>query len=238
MLLLLSLLLGMHRSFAQEKNDTINIDFGAAATVSPAGWNNVTNAKTGTIENLVNTKQLSTGISIAVTRPFNTFNPNGLVADDTLGIPANASKDSFYGNTTRFNGAVVPSSEVSLSNLHLETAYSFTFFASRGNVTDNRETQYLVEGETTVVVKLNASKNTSKVVRTIPVIPKEDGTIKITVEKGSNNNNNNNNNATVFFYLGAMKIAYVNKVAPGPKAITLQSPNGEEQLKAGKVTSI
>ncbi|MFC6999142.1 T9SS type A sorting domain-containing protein [Rufibacter roseus] len=207
-LLFVGLNLMAFAGFSQSDRTIINIDFGPDNQMSAAPWNNVTNAKTGSVADLLNSEGQPTGLTITVTDPFNSWNLNGVTADDTLGIPYSASRESFYGNVGLFNGGEFPFASVTLSNLDVTKAYSFAFFASRADVNDNRETLYTVEGHTTETATLNATRNVSRMARVSNIKPKEDGTIIIAVEPGPNNNN-----GSKFYYLSAMRISYSNTVA-------------------------
>ncbi|MFC6999140.1 GDSL-type esterase/lipase family protein [Rufibacter roseus] len=229
--LLFSVGLFSTNGFAQESKEIINIDFGPDNQKSASPWNNITNAKTGSVSDLISDYGTNTGISIAITDPFNSWNLNGVTADDTLGIPYSASRESFYGNTVYFNNATIPFSSLTLSNLDVTKAYSFAFFAARADVNDNRETLYTVEGLTSGSATLNATRNVSKMARVSNIKPKEDGTIIIVVEPGPNNNNSSG-----FFYISALRISYM--AERGPKSLSLISPIGTQEFKAGKDATI
>lgn len=181
----------------------IDIDFGADSRTTGGTWNNITDPKEGSVENLINREGVETGISISIVDPFNLVNSNGLDADEDLDIPSSASGDSFYGNTGSFGDGNTPTAGFLITGLHPDTAYDFSFFASRGGVSDNRETNYTVEGETTETVSLDAANNESALAVVQNMYPKEDGTIIVSLEAGENNTNSDK-----FYYLGAMRIVY------------------------------
>ncbi|MFC7000134.1 SGNH/GDSL hydrolase family protein, partial [Rufibacter roseus] len=233
-LLLLLFNITFINGYAQNSRETINIDFGSGSQRSPAPWNNISDPNAGAVANLTTDQGYLTGISIAITSPFNAMNNVTATADDTLGIHPMAATDNFYGNTSSFGGKTVPMAVLTISNLDVTKAYSFAFFGNRASVSENRETLYTVEGLTNPdPVALNVSSNTSKMVRVSNVMPKEDGTITVVVEKGPNNRN-----STGFYHISAMKISYVNTVDRGPKAVTVKYPNGAEEIKAGREISI
>ncbi|MFC6999141.1 T9SS type A sorting domain-containing protein [Rufibacter roseus] len=196
--------------YSQSSRSTINIDFGSASQKSPEPeWNNITDPTAGAVANLTNDQGVQTGISIAITSPFNAMNNVTATADDTLGIHPMAATDNFYGNTNAFGGKTIPTVVLTISNLDVTKAYSFAFFGNRASVSENRETLYTVEGLTNPdPVGLNVSSNTSKMVRVSNVMPKEDGTITVVIEAGPNNVN-----GTGFYHISAMKISYSNTVA-------------------------
>ncbi|MGV3539105.1 MAG: hypothetical protein ACO1OQ_04800, partial [Rufibacter sp.] len=233
LILLLAIILPSANGFCQARRDTINIDLGRGNRTTAGGWNNLIDQKAGAIGNLINSRGNNTGVSVAVTDPFNSINEANYAADDSLNIPLSASRDSFWGSTNFLEGAQEPTGGVTFSNLQVGTAYNFEFFASRGNVTNNRVSKYVVEGTTRQEVNLNASRNTSNVVRVRNVMPKADGAITVTAMEGVGNNDPNGT-----FFLGVIKVNYLNSVDPGPKSVKVKFPNGAEELKAGKPARI
>lgn len=220
--------------YAQTTRETINIDFGSGSQRSPVPWNNISDPTAGAVADLTTDQGYSTGISIAITSPFNAMNNVTATADDTLGIHPMAATDNFYGNTSAFGGKTIPMAVLTISNLDVDKAYSFAFFGNRASVSENRETLYTVEGLTNPdPVALNVSSNTSKMVRVSNVMPKPDGTIMVVVEKGPNNKN-----TTGFFHISAMKISYASTVDRGPKSVKVKYPNGAEEWKAGREVAI
>ncbi|NIJ46420.1 lysophospholipase L1-like esterase [Wenyingzhuangia heitensis] len=212
-------------------NNALLVDFGINTNTSAANWNNLTDPlATGSLSNLVNNGGTTTNISLAVTDAFNYINEFGTTkAGQSLGIPATATADSFFGNTTEFEGKTETSGAIAYSNFDPDTDLTLTIYASRVNYedTDNREAQYTIEGLTTETVYLDAENNTNNFVTTT-VKPKADGTLTITVSKGPNNNNPNG-----FFYLGAMVVEY-----DSTPSITVSNPNGGEFWQQGKITKI
>ena len=181
--------------------DSVLVDFGNIESDSP--WNNISNPINGSINNLLNNKNESTGYSISVIDPFTNVNRNGASSpDSSLDISSNAARDSFFVNAGAFGGSINPIGELLLDNLNPNIEYEFSFFASRMGVSDNRETQYKILGRTEETLLLNVSSNTQNSVGAI-LKPNQDGIIRITVTKGSNNTN-----SAGFAYLGAMKISY------------------------------
>lgn len=207
------------------QTDTILVDFGSI--LSPHPWNNVTSAKTGQIGGLLNVFGSTTSYGIRVFDEFNAINTNGTTSPNvSLGIPSEASEDSFYGNTVDFGGDTQPTGGVELYNLNPAEQYTLTIFASR-LATDNRETKYVITGANQQMLFLNASNNTSNEV-TATLYPANDGTINIVASPGANNNNSYN-----FFYLGALKVSFKKE-----RYLHLNSPNGGEFWQVGKVVPI
>lgn len=193
------LFLAVHLLVAQ--NDTILIDFGN--NLSPAPWNNLTDPVAGSIPDLLNTQGQPSGKSILVYDAFNNINTGGAtMPDPALGLPATATGDSFFGNTATFGGQVQPTAGVELAGLTVGKAHTFTIFASRMSVADNREARYIFSGLSTEIADLDASNNTDRVV-TVTLQPDANGVIRIDIAPGPNNNN-----GTGFYYLGSITMVY------------------------------
>ena len=187
-------------SRADNDRDTINIDFGT--TLSAGNWNNLDNAQKDTIMNLSNTQKQNTGVSIWIHDAFTGVNTAGTTTPAVaLNIPSTASSDSFFGSVGAHNGVVEATGGFTLSGLNRNSKYSFSFFASRTGVTDNRETQFKVNGKTEQTVALDAANNTSNVITVSDMYPAANGTIVITVGPGTNNTN-----ASKYYFVGAMRI--------------------------------
>jgi lysophospholipase L1-like esterase len=193
------------KEIVYDSDGVIKIDFGSAATTTAGNWNNLTSyAGNETISDLINTEGNSTGFSIYVNDAFGGINEYGTSSpDESLGLEATATSDSFFGNTTAFYDVTEPTGALTLTGLDVTTSYTFSFFGSRPGVTDNREALYTVTGSTSGSASLNASNNTSNVATVEGIVPTSDGKIVITVTPGSNNTNSYG-----FFYLGAMTITY------------------------------
>lgn len=151
------------------------------------------------IIDLIDGEKNPTGAIIKLTKNFLGANDLGVAATTIDWIIGNISQYAFYGD----NGK--PTSELTVSNLLSDKAYSFTFFGSRKEATDNRETAYKVIGATEETVYLDASSNSSKTISTTGVKPNADGIIRIEVSAGPNNNN-----GSKYFYLNAMRISPAN----------------------------
>jgi lysophospholipase L1-like esterase len=180
--------------------DTINIDFGT--TLSSGTWNNLNTAIQDTILNLITTQNANSGVSIWIHDPFTGVNTSGTTAPTTtLNFPSSATSDSFFGSVGAHNGIMEPTGGFTLSGLSRNSVYSFSFFASRTGVTDNRETKYVVAGATKDSVSLDAGNNTANIVTVSNIRPTLNGTVVITVSPGSNNTN-----ASKYYFIGAMRI--------------------------------
>ncbi len=222
--LLMLLLLCSQASFAQS-HDTLLIDFGDKLSAFP--WNNVEDPIVGSVTNLIKSDGVLSGVKIAVNDPFNGINHAGTQSpNSSIGFPSTATEESFFGNEYLFDSKIVPTGGVVLSNLTPSRTYSFSIFSSRF-ASDNRETQYIVAGETSDTLYLNVSANTSTVV-TAEMKPNAAGNITVTASAGANNNNTYH-----FFYLGSMKVVYEHE-EPLEKSLTLNHPVGGEFWQVGR----
>ena len=173
------------------------IDAGQSTFLTAGNWNNLTNHAAGTtLANLVATNGQATTISLSIANAFFSNNANGTTTPGpNAAYPANATRDSLYGQNGATSNAVLV-----LSNLNAHATYTFRFFASRMSAGgDNREAEYSVQGASTNIVYLDASENTNNVAVTTAIAPRADGTIRISVRKGPANNN-----ASGFYYLGVI----------------------------------
>ena len=146
-----------------------------------------------------------------------------------------ATRDSFFGETSNFNGNTNQTGGFTLTNLNPSKYYSFSIFASRMGVSDNRETLYTVTGITTNSNTLNTANNTTNTADIINIQPEANGIISFETKKGANNNN-----SFGFFYLGAIKmiisdtpISNINE-----PILLLEYPNGNEIWEENKTPYI
>jgi lysophospholipase L1-like esterase len=185
--------------------DTINIDFGAI--LSTGGWNNLDVAQGDTVFNLINSKGQNTGADVMINDAFTGVNAFGTTAPDaTLDLPSSATNDNFFGSVGAHGGVIEATGGFLMTGLNVNNIYSFAFFASRLNVTDNRETMYIVSGKTTDTVYLDASNNISKIATVSGMVPAADGTVRIVVGPGLNNTN-----TLKYYFLGALRITSMSK---------------------------
>ena len=208
--------------FISMVTDTILIDFGSTASADP--WNNFTSDQgSGSIQFLRNSKNLLTGIGCNIYDRFNNINLNGTTnPDPNLGLPSTATSDSYYGNTNTWLGLIEPTAGMMFSGLDTSLQYTFEIFASRMNVTDNRETKYKFIGKTTDSLYLNAANNETQQA-VIALQPAANGTIDLIVSAGENNTN-----SYKFYYLNSLRMIYeYSEVLP--PSITVISPNGGEE---------
>src|SRR6478736_1660170 len=91
--------------------DTWLFDFGPASQITTPNYNNITNPGIQSYTGLINVDGQTTGASLTITIPFNTggTNSNGTTTPGVeTGFPANATRDSFFGNVISFQGNIVP----------------------------------------------------------------------------------------------------------------------------------
>ena len=227
--LVLILFFLIHSISSIAQTDLILVDFGN--TPSPSPWNNMSNPKSGQIDELTNSFGIPTEISLTVIDSFNYINTNGTtMPNSNLGIVSSASEDSFYGNAILFADDLQPTGGIRISNLDINKQYTISIFSSR-LATDNRETQFEISGMTIDTTYLNVSNNTDDVVSFLGY-PSLDGNIEINATTGPNNNNTYG-----FYYLGALKIEYPADSIVSPN-LTLLQPNGGEFWQVDKTVEI
>ncbi len=214
--------------------DTVQVDFGN--TPSLGGWNNVSDPVAGTVANMITSQGLNSGIALEIDDAFNNINTNGTTTPDSaLHLPGTATGDSFFGNVGSFGGQTQPTAGLRLSGLDKARTYSFSLFASRMGVGDNRETRYVLTGADSDTLLLDASNNDSLAVSVAGVKPNGAGEIRIDMGPGPNNTN-----GTGFYYLGALRMTYLvpQEAEPQPEELTLLAPTGGERWESGKSVQI
>lgn len=128
----------------------------------------------------------------------------------TAGIfPSGASADSFYGQTGDNLGFTDNGlGRFEFRGLDPSRYYTFTFFASRTNVSDRRDTDFLLSGAGTQTVTLDAANNVSDCVIAHRVSPDASGVIALQVSAGTANNSSKR-----YYYLGAVRVTVGTKDA-------------------------
>ena len=202
---LLAASIGTTTSFA----DGLLFDFGSDATPTIGGesgpaevWNNVTSIGQedfGFLGPLLTAEGNSTFIALQMVSRFNGPNESGTTS---AGIyPATATRDSLYGNTELWQGLENITPIFKLYGLDPAATYTFTFYASRTGVGDNRETRYTVTGASETFVDLDAANNVTNTVTVSDVVPDGMAEITIALTPGPNNNNGNH-----FTYLNVLEV--------------------------------
>jgi hypothetical protein len=199
--------------------------FGPAPDDPVNYWNNVTTAvgssDAGVLANLITVHNAQTPYSLVMLKRFGGANENGTLLSTVF--PAKATRDSLYGNTEVFQSLSNVFPSFKLTGLNPSRQYSFTFYASRTGVSDNRETGYTLEGANTGFVALNAANNINNTATANSIAPNAAGEITISLAPTANNNNANH-----FTYLGVMRVApYV----PPPVFLPPVIENGQIKLQ-------
>lgn len=207
-------------------------DFGGGSTTErgPApddpnnNWNNVSATLGATVNgqlvNCVTVANVPSGVGLVILSRFNGANENGTTSSTVF--PADATRDSLFGNTEAFNGLTGIFPSFKLTGLNPAMKYNFTFYASRTGVSDNRETGYTVTGATPGFGALNAANNVNNVVLVSGIAPTAGGEITVSLAPTANNNNVNH-----FTYLGGMKVTPV----PSPLFQAPAVANGQVTLE-------
>jgi hypothetical protein len=208
-------------TYRRASDATIYIDFGSRSTVSSEDtWNQVSinstiqNAVgngTGTphvyFSDLLDASGSSTEIEFSMSDAYAGTNTDGTTEGP---YPSGATSDSLFGCSTTWGGYTENGQTVfHFSNLDPLASYDFSFFASRMEATDNRETRYSVQGANSGIVDLNVSSNTATVAEIIDMKPDSDGQITLTISAGPENDN-----SYVFYYLGALELSVRSAVEP------------------------
>lgn len=222
--------------------DRVFIDFGSRneSQASSEYINNISTSYQAGYSNgvlLYNHLGTSTGINLQVHDAWLNINSSGTTTPSYLiNVPQSASSDSFFGATGSFNGNTQLTGGFKLRQLDPSKFYSFSFFASRMNVTDNRETSYTVTGTTTQIVNLNASNNTTQKIEVYNIQPDSNGIIEIIATAGANNTNSYG-----FYYLNTLEIQI--NTSPISQFITqadlqLTYPTQQATWEVGKTVQI
>lgn len=198
---------------------TYLIDFGGANTTGHGEipddpnnyWNNVNNTlgatSNGVLAGLITSQNSTSSINLVIVSPFNGANENGTQASTQY--PVDATRDSLYGNTEIWNNLTNIFPSFKLTGLDPATKYSFTFYASRTSVSDNRETGFTVTGGNAGFAALDAANNLDTTTTVADITPNGAGEITIAMAPTANNNNQYH-----FTYLGVLQIDAVPPQTP------------------------
>lgn len=213
------------QSFTVTVNDVtpgrkLFINFTDGSIVTPAPWN--ATAKQPALNDNFAALKDETGATTAI--GMRILTPWGNIGNGSNVLGANTGNNSgIYPDAVIRSAYWTDASMQNLSfyGLDLNKKYSFTFFGSRGNVTDNRTSLYTMKGQT---VSLNAAGNTQNTVTIPSLIPETDGTLGLTLARAAGSN---------FGYLNALVIEEVfdDGSAPArPRNITAQLNGSVAQL--------
>jgi hypothetical protein len=185
---------------------------------APEGWNAIESVSAD-LTDLLDPTGASTGWTL-VTDDANTFqglNQSGTATPDgdaAALFPSTVTADNWFGNTEPFSSGVFPTAIWTFGNLDTEASYSFTFFGSRMSVSDNRETQYALQGLNADTGFLDVANNTGNIEVVSGIMPDPAGQIMLTVTPGPNNTNGSG-----FFYLGGLIVE--SHAVPEPSSFVL-----------------
>lgn len=184
-----------------EPGSPVKINFGDASSLSE--WNDI-NASSRCIFGLKDSSGNDTEIVTILDDDFNGTNTEGVQNTTTpLNLPNPISSTCLWGyNKGSFGGSEhQPTGGFLFSHLNKKLVYDFYIFGSRKNMSDNRETEYLLEGENRKRGNLNTANNGNKIALVKGIQPTRDGEIRLTVSPGKNNTNGNQ-----FYYINALQI--------------------------------
>jgi len=196
-----SILLGcllLFTSITHAQDQRLKIDFGgsdAQTSLPPVYWNNLTPevAETDELINLVDVDEEATNTQLVFVQFFDD-EPNRTGTDASDDYPSSASRDSLIKTVGNASIAfVTPGAS--------EETFSFTFFASDISASDNRETEYEVDGAIVKSAVLNPSGNVNEAVQISDMGLDDFGEVLITVSAGPNHSSANG-----IVYLGALRI--------------------------------
>ena len=180
------------------------------------GWNNASLSSTSVTTQLYDASNRLTTVTFRTTLAGTDNTGISVPALSGEALPfAPAGGGAVYGGSTR------PRLSAQLSGLDPDTAYTLTFFACRGGVSDNRDTFFTATGRNTKSRTLNASSNSNRVAALSRLLPKADGTLEITLNIGPENNEANR-----YFYLNAFQLEPAALPAPDPNVVFLDA-NGD-----------
>ena len=147
-------------------------------TAAPSPWNNISSTSAGSsIDNMVNENNQATGMNLTLVDQWAGVGDQGV----SNGLyPSRVNKSYFY--TWQNEGA----RRVKVSGLNSNYKYSFTFFASRANKSDNRKTIYTIGGETVTLDPVNNGSNTVSIEN---VAANAQGEITIVMDKAAGSRN-------------------------------------------------
>jgi hypothetical protein len=189
-------------SASQIVQSTIYID----ANDNPGSptWNMVDFSSAGSRNNMVDSNGDVTDVDVDVVERM--WGVNSASTSSPIGDAAEflqAGNNQSFGCYSNWTGTATDYTQciANISGLLPGTNYTFTFYASRMGVSDNRETLYALTGANSGSAVLNVQNNTSEVAVVSGIVADANGEIELLVRMGPNNNNSEG-----FFYLLAMKI--------------------------------
>lgn len=194
-------------SSGQVRLQILLVDFGSASTPTQDDlgnvWNNISEgvgcSDSGKLLDLVTLDGQTTQIDLVMLSRFNGANQSGTL--ESALFPADATRDSLFGNTATFSNRSDVFPSFKLTELDPLLTHDFTFYASRMGTRDNRETGYTIIGGNSGFAALNAAANVDAFVTVTAIEPDPAGEITIGLAPTEHNNNSYH-----FTYLGVMKV--------------------------------
>jgi hypothetical protein len=175
----------------------------AERTYDANDWNTITPAMR-TYTWIKDANSNVTGITLTSSNAFVGTNTNGPTYTTTnMLMPGGVSQSCMWGYAADSFGNQKPKASCTLTLGHLnpDLKYDLTFFASRLDCKDWRETSFTLQGDKVYTDGVDAANNTSHTAMVKNVAPTADGRIVITVAPGERNNSKNK-----FYYLNAMTV--------------------------------
>lgn len=192
---------------------SVYVNFSDGSYPPAAPWNSTNKQPVlnDLFPNLKDQSNVATTIGIKIVSNWsaigNGSNYYGASTNNNTGVyPDNVMKTAYWSNTTK--------QTFKLYGLSSTSKYSFTFFGSRADVTDNRMTNYTIGGTT---VSLQTASNKTNTVSINNVSPDANNEITVDLKNGT---------GSVYSYLNAMvvKVSYDDGNAPArPTTLAAQS---------------
>ncbi len=225
----LLLLPGPEVSALQDKTLWVDIGSSSTSTANPGGtsWNNVDETTLNTSRALIDELGNPSGITWThASGGLQGINSSGTTSPTAASplseFPGSATRDSAYGSGSGSTAVVT------LTGFPPNTLVDITFAASRLGVSDNRTTDYIVQGFNGAVVSLDPANNLTQVVKASNVLPDASGAITVSMQAGLENTNP----TTHYFYLGALKAELFAQGSP-PSVLSFDSPQLPLAVTAG-----
>jgi fibronectin type 3 domain-containing protein/predicted esterase len=192
----------------------VHFSDGSAGTVAAAPWNNTatTPAQGKVFTNLKDQSGAISGLTFTITTPWQSlsFGDGTNTYGQSTGNNSGVYPDAVLGSAWYTDGTP---QTIKISGMDPSSVYNFTFFGSRGFVTDDRTSTYSVGGNT---VTLQTANNTANTVSINGVTPAADGTLNMTLA---------NSAASTYGYMNSVVIQklFDDHTAPAkPRSISAQ----------------
>lgn len=195
---------------------TIFVNFAISGTPAASPWNNVIGAPNVglNVNDLITAESLLTSFDIALSSSWAGGNSNGVVTGNDSGIFPDAVMETYFADNTNSVKTIV------LSDLDQNKLYDLTFLASRKDVSDDRVTNFTVNGQTASV---NARNNSTELAALSGVRPDSTGVIEIEINKTV---------GSPWAYINAMQIAfYPEPILPSTPTEFVSGASSKSEIK-------